>query len=256
MGSVIMEQAGYLPTRVHFELGGKNPGMVSEDADLERVLDAVIFLTHSLDDGCRTSSSRALVQESIAGAFEAKLSERMSRMVAGPPLDSATEVGPLIEKAQFDKVRDFVGTGERDGATLAADGERVGDSGWFLRPAQITHAVSAMRIVQEEVSGPVLTSIRFADEAEALRFAVDVAFGLAGYLWTGDLTRALRISDAPEAGLIRVDSENVRNLPPPFGGVRNPGIGRDGAQRSFDFYMEQKSIAFALGRHKIHRLAA
>ena len=111
-----------------------------------------------------------------------------------------------------------------------------------------------MAIAQEEIFGPVLTVIPFKDEAEALSIANDVAYGLAGYLWTNDITRALRFSDAMEAGMIWVNSENVRHLPTPFGGVKASGIGRDGGQWSFDFYMEQKNVAIALGRHKITQL--
>jgi 5-carboxymethyl-2-hydroxymuconic-semialdehyde dehydrogenase len=113
-----------------------------------------------------------------------------------------------------------------------------------------------MRIAQEEIFGPVLTSIRFKDENEALAIANDVAYGLTGYIWTNDVTRALRFSNALEAGMIWVNSENVRHLPTPFGGVKASGIGRDGGQWSFEFYMEQKNVAFALGQHKIARLGA
>jgi 5-carboxymethyl-2-hydroxymuconic-semialdehyde dehydrogenase len=119
-----------------------------------------------------------------------------------------------------------------------------------------THADTSMRIAQEEVFGPFLTSIRFRDEAEALAIANDVQYGLTGYIWTNDVTRALRFSDALEAGMIWVNSENVRHLPTPFGGMKSSGIGRDGGQWSFDFYMEQKNVAFALGQHKIQRLGA
>ena len=113
-----------------------------------------------------------------------------------------------------------------------------------------------MRISQEEIFGPVLTVISFEDEAKALSIANDVAYGLAGYLWTNDITRALRFSDAMEAGMIWVNSENVRHLPTPFGGVKSSGIGRDGGDWSFEFYMEQKHIGFATGQHKITRLGA
>jgi 5-carboxymethyl-2-hydroxymuconic-semialdehyde dehydrogenase len=98
--------------------------------------------------------------------------------------------------------------------------------------------------------------LRFKDEAEALAIANDVQYGLTGYIWTNDLTRALRFSNALEAGMIWVNSENVRHLPTPFGGVKNSGIGRDGAEWSFEFYMEQKNVAFALGQHKMTRLGA
>jgi 5-carboxymethyl-2-hydroxymuconic-semialdehyde dehydrogenase len=123
-----------------------------------------------------------------------------------------------------------------------------------VRPTLFTGAKADMRIAQEEVFGPFLTSITFRNEAEALEIANGVAYGLTGYIWTNDLARALRFSDALEAGMIWVNSENVRHLPTPFGGVKASGIGRDGGDWSFDFYMETKNTALALGSHAIPRL--
>jgi 5-carboxymethyl-2-hydroxymuconic-semialdehyde dehydrogenase len=255
-GSMIMKQGADTLKRVHFELGGKNPVAVFDDADLDRALDAVIFMIYSLNGERCTSSSRLLVQDSIADKFHARLVERINHIKVGHPLDPATEVGPLIHKTHFDKVTSYVGIGQADGATLAAGGNRVGDKGWFIRPTLFTNARSEMRIAQEEIFGPVLTSLTFKDEAEALSIANSTAYGLTGYLWTNDLNRALRFSDALEAGMIWVNSENVRHLPTPFGGVKASGIGRDGGDWSFEFYMEQKNTAFALGSHKIQRLGA
>jgi 5-carboxymethyl-2-hydroxymuconic-semialdehyde dehydrogenase len=111
-----------------------------------------------------------------------------------------------------------------------------------------------MRIAQEEIFGPVLTAIAFETEEEALALANDVPYGLAGYLWTSDVTRAFRFSNALEAGMIWVNSENVRHLPTPFGGIKSSGIGRDGGDWSFEFYMETKNIAFATAPHAIPKL--
>jgi 5-carboxymethyl-2-hydroxymuconic-semialdehyde dehydrogenase len=255
-GSMIMKQGADTLKRVHFELGGKNPVVVFDDADLDRALDAVIFMIYSLNGERCTSSSRLLVQETIADEFHARLVERVNRIKVGHPLDPATEMGPLIHQTHFDKVMSYVGIGQAEGARLAAGGTRFGDTGWFVRPTLFIGATPAMRIAQEEVFGPFLTSLTFKDEAEALEIANSTAYGLTGYLWTQDLTRALRFSDALEAGMIWVNSENVRHLPTPFGGVKASGIGRDGGDWSFEFYMEQKNTAFALGHHKIQRLGA
>lgn len=111
-----------------------------------------------------------------------------------------------------------------------------------------------MRIAQEEIFGPVLTVVPFDDESDAISKANDVPYGLAGYLWTNDLGRALRVSNALDVGMVWVNSENVRHLPTPFGGTKASGIGRDGGDWSFDFYMETKNVALAHGTHKIQRL--
>jgi 5-carboxymethyl-2-hydroxymuconic-semialdehyde dehydrogenase len=255
-GSMIMKQGADTLKRVHFELGGKNPVIVFEDADLDRALDAVIFMIYSLNGERCTSSSRLLVQDSVADRFHEMLVRRVENIRVGHPLDPATEIGPLIHQTHFDKVTGYVEIGKADGATLAAGGVRVGEKGWFVQPTLFTDATPSMRIAQEEVFGPFLTSIRFKDEDEALTIANGVQYGLTGYVWTNDLTRALRFSNALEAGMIWVNSENVRHLPTPFGGVKASGIGRDGGDWSFEFYMEQKNVAFALGQHKIQRLGA
>ncbi len=253
-GSSIMRQGADTLKRVHFELGGKNPVVVFNDADLERALDAVLFMIYSLNGERCTSSSRLLIQSDIAEDFIAKLIERINAIKVGHPMDPDTEIGPLISGGHLDKVISYFDVARQEGALIVAGGERVGDRGYYVRPTLITAAKPGMRISQEEIFGPVLTVIPFETENEALEIANGVAFGLAGYVWTNDLMRALRFADRLEAGMIWVNSENVRHLPTPFGGVKSSGIGRDGGDWSFEFYMEQKHIGFALGAHHIPRL--
>ncbi len=255
-GSMIMKQGADTLKRVHFELGGKNPVIVFDDADLDRALDAAIFMIYSLNGERCTSSSRLLIQDSIADDFLTKLTARVNNIRVGHPLDPKTEVGPLIHKVHFDKVKSYFDIAKSDGATIAAGGERVGDKGWFVRPTLFTDATNDMTIAQEEIFGPVLTAIRFKDEKQALTLGNNTQYGLTGYVWTNDLTRALRFTNQLEAGMIWVNSENVRHLPTPFGGVKASGIGRDGGDWSFEFYMEQKHVGFALGEHAIPRLGA
>ncbi len=253
-GSLITKQGADTLKRNHLELGGKNPVIVFGDADLDRALDAVIFMIYSINGERCTSSSRLLVQDTIREDFEAGLIERVNNIKVGHPLDPATEIGPLITEEHFKKVTSYFDIAKQDGATVAAGGTTVGDEGYFVRPTLFTQANNNMRIAQEEIFGPVLTSIPFSTEEEALQIANDIPYGLTGYVWTNDLTRALRFTDKLESGMIWVNSENVRHLPTPFGGVKASGIGRDGGDWSFEFYMEQKHIGFATDRHKITKL--
>lgn len=253
-GSKIVKQGADTLKRNHLELGGKNPVIVFDDADLDRALDAVLFMIYSINGERCTSSSRLIIQDTIKDTFEARLTERVNAIKVGHPLDPDTEIGPLISDEHFRKVTSYFDKASQDGATIAAGGVLGDPSGYFVHPTLFTNATSRMRIAQEEIFGPVLTSIPFSSEDEALQIANDTPYGLTGYVWTNDLTRALRFTDRLEAGMIWVNSENVRHLPTPFGGVKASGIGRDGGDWSFEFYMEQKHIGFATGQHSILRL--
>ena len=253
-GSAIMRQGAATLKRVHFELGGKNPVVVFEDANFDRAVDAAVFMIYSLNGERCTSSSRVLIQEGIYDKFVAALEDRVKKLKVGHPLDPDTEIGPLIHPKHLGKVTSYLDIAEKDGATIAVRGDAADGDGYFVNPTLFTDATKTMRIAQEEIFGPVLTAMKFSDEAEALDIANSVAYGLAGYVWTNDVTRALRFSDGLDAGMIWVNSENVRHLPTPFGGTKASGIGRDGGDWSFDFYMETKNVAIARGDHKISKL--
>lgn len=256
-GSYIMAQGAPTLKRVHFELGGKNPVIVFADADLERALDAVIFMKYSLNGERCTSSSRVLIERPIYDEFIAALTERVKQLKVGNPLDPDTEIGPLIEQRHWEKVSGYVGVSQEDGATVAVgDGKHPAglEEGHYINPTLITDADSSMRVAQEEVFGPFLTAMPFDTEEEALTIANSVKYGLAAYIWTKDVTRALNVSHKVEAGMVWVNSQNVRYLPTPFGGVKSSGIGRDGGDYSFDFYMETKNVSIALGDHRIARM--
>jgi 5-carboxymethyl-2-hydroxymuconic-semialdehyde dehydrogenase len=255
-GSHIMAQGAATLKRVHFELGGKNPVIVFADADLDRALDAAIFMKYSLNGERCTSSSRLFVERPIYNEFAARLAERVQNIKVGDPFDPATEVGPLIHPTHWQKVSGYIRIGQAEGATLAAgNGRPPGlEQGNYLTPTLFTNATNEMRIAQEEVFGPFLTTIPFDTEEEALQLANDIKYGLAAYIWTKDVTRALRMAHGIEAGMVWVNSQNVRHLPAPFGGMKASGIGRDGGDYSFDFYMETKNICIALGDHPIPKL--
>lgn len=256
-GSRIMAQGAATLKRLHLELGGKNPVVVFADADLERALDAVVFMIYSLNGERCTSSSRVLIEQAVYRPFVERIAERARAIRLGDPFDPATDMGPLIHPDHHARVTGYLELARREGARLAAGGGPVeGLAPGFVAPTLFTDARPDMRIAQEEVFGPVLTAIPFADEAEALELANGVGYGLAAYLWTRDAARAHRFARDVEAGMVWVNSQNVRHLPTPFGGAKMSGVGRDGGDYSFDFYMETKNVAIALGEHDIPRLGA
>ncbi|MDR7526532.1 MAG: 5-carboxymethyl-2-hydroxymuconate semialdehyde dehydrogenase [Armatimonadota bacterium] len=255
-GMEILRTGAATLKRFSMELGGKSPVLVFPDADLERALDAVLVGVYTLNGERCTANSRLLVHESIADAFVERLVRRVAALRLGDPLDPATEVGPLIHPDHWERVHGYVRLGEAEGAHLATGGRRPAGlpQGNYLEPAVFTDVRPAMRIFQEEIFGPVLVVTRFRDEAEAVRLANAVRYGLAAYVWTGDVARAHRVAHALEAGMVWVNSHNVRDLRTPFGGMKHSGIGREGGHYSFDFFMEYQTVHVALGTHRIPRL--
>ena len=260
-GSHIMRQGADTLKRMHFELGGKNPVIVFDDADFERALDAVVFMIYSLNGQRCTSSSRLLIQSGIRDKFIAALEQRVRNLRVGHSLDPNTEVGPLVATEHYNKVLSYFDIAKEDGANIAVGGKRIEEArgtidpaGNYLEPTLFTGANNQMRIAQEEIFGPVLTAITFDTEEEAIQIANDTQYGLSGYIWTENTGRAMRMAKHVEAGMLWVNSENNRNLPSPFGGIKMSGIGRDGGDWSFDFYMETKNVCIAHGTHRVPTL--
>jgi 5-carboxymethyl-2-hydroxymuconic-semialdehyde dehydrogenase len=252
-GSHIMRQGADTLKRVHFELGGKNPVIVFDDANFDRALDAVVFMIYSLNGQRCTSSSRLLIQSGIRDRFIAALEDRVRALRVGHSLDPATEVGPLVHTGHFEKVMSYMDAAREDGATVAVGGERRTDlgPGNYVEPTLFTNADNTMRVAREEIFGPVLTAVSFDTEEQAVALANDTPYGLSGYIWTSDTGRAMRLANQVEAGMLWVNSENNRNLPSPFGGIKMSGIGRDGGDYSFDFYMETKNVCIAHDTHTV-----
>ncbi len=252
-GSMIQKQAADTLKRSHFELGGKNPVIVFDDADFDRALDAVVFMIYSLNGQRCTSSSRLLIQSGIKDKFIEALKARVENIKVGHSLDPATEVGPLVHSSHYNKVLSYVDAALEDGATVAVGGKKITDlgDGNYLTPTLFTDADNTMRIAREEIFGPVLTTLTFETEQEAIQMANDTDYGLAAYVWTSNTGCSLRMAHAVEAGMVWVNSENNRNLPSPFGGVKMSGVGRDGGDWSFDFYMETKNVCIAFDTHTV-----
>jgi len=254
-GQRIVQNAGL--KKFSMELGGKSPFVIFEDADLARALDAALFMIFSNNGERCTAGSRILVQKSIYAEFAQKFAARAQRITVGDPMDENTIVGPMISPAHLAKVRSYIELGPKEGATLLCGGLEAPDlpvalqRGNFVRPTVFADVDNRMRIAQEEIFGPVACLIPFEDEADAIRLANDIQYGLSSYVWTENIGRAHRVAAAVEAGMCFVNSQNVRDLRQPFGGTKASGTGREGGTWSYEVFMEPKNVAVSMGSHHI-----
>jgi 5-carboxymethyl-2-hydroxymuconic-semialdehyde dehydrogenase len=254
-GNRIVKEAGL--KKFSMELGGKSPFVIFEDANLERALDAAVFMIFSNNGERCTAGSRILVQRSIYADFAQKFAARARKIAVGDPLDEKTVIGPMISQGHLAKVRSYIELGPKEGATLLCGGleapvvpDRV-KQGHYVLPTVFADVDNRMRIAQEEIFGPVACLIPFDDEADAIRIANDIAYGLSSYVWTENIGRAHRVAAAVEAGMCFVNSQNVRDLRQPFGGTKASGTGREGGTWSYEVFLEPKNIAVSLGGHHI-----
>jgi len=254
-GNRIVETAGL--KKFSMELGGKSPFVIFDDADFERALDAAVFMIFSNNGERCTAGSRILVQKSIYAKFAERFVERAKRITVGDPLDEGTLIGPMISQGHLAKVRSYIELGAKEGATLACgglDAPALPDAmrkGNFVAPTVFLDVDNRMKIAQDEIFGPVACVIPFEDEADAIRIANDIAYGLSSYVWTENTGRALRVSAAIEAGMCFVNSQNVRDLRQPFGGAKASGVGREGGTWSYEVFLEPKNVCVSLGSHHI-----
>ncbi len=258
-GNHIVKSAGL--KKFSMELGGKSPFVVFDDADLERALDAAVFMIFSNNGERCTAGSRILVQQSLYADFVQRFTERAKRITVGDPQDEHTIIGPMISKNHLAKVRSYIELGPKEGATLLCGGldrpsyapelsARV-KGGNYVWPTVFADVDNRMRIAQEEIFGPVACLIPFKDEADAIRLANDIQYGLSSYVWSENLGRAHRVAAAIEAGMCFVNSQNVRDLRQPFGGTKASGTGREGGTWSYEVFLEPKNIAVSMGSHHI-----
>lgn len=247
-GQLIFANAAPYLKGLSMELGGKSPAVVFADADLDVAIDACIFGVFSLNGERCTASSRILVEQSIYDEFVERYAAQASRVRVGAPHDPATEVGALVHPEHYAKVMSYIEIGKTEGRLVAGGGRPEGfPEGNYVSPTVFADVMPDARIFQEEIFGPVVAITPFTNDAEALALANNTAYGLAAYVWTNDLRRGHNLAQSIEAGMVWLNSNNVRDLRTPFGGVKASGLGHEGGYRSIDFYTDQQSVHITLG---------
>ncbi len=248
VGLDLYEQAARRSAKVQCEMGGKNPVIVLEDADLELAVESTAQGAFGSTGQRCTATSRAVVVEEIADDFLERIVARAENLKLGDGLDASTDVGPSVDKGQFETVLRYIEIGREDGATLRCGGTRADgdalDKGYFVRPTVFDHVTPDMRVAREEIFGPVLSVLRVKDFEEALRVANDSEYGLSSSIFTNDATRIFRFVDEIETGMTHINSPTTGGEAHiPFGGIKSTGIGeREQGSTALDFYTELKVV--------------
>jgi succinate-semialdehyde dehydrogenase/glutarate-semialdehyde dehydrogenase len=243
VGRILLAQAAENVVNTSMELGGNAPFVVFADADMDAAVDgAMIAKMRNGGEAC-TAANRFYVEESVAAEFSRRLADKMAALVVGPGTDEKTQVGPLVNEDTVAKVDGLVRGALDEGAEASIGGSRPSGKGFYYPPTVLTGVAPGSAILKEEIFGPVAPIVTFTDEAEAIRMANDTEFGLVAYLYTGDLARGLRVSEALEAGMVGLNRGLVSDPAAPFGGVKQSGIGREGGHEGLLEYLESKYIA-------------
>jgi 5-carboxymethyl-2-hydroxymuconic-semialdehyde dehydrogenase len=246
-GATLSTNAAPLLKGLSLELGGKSPAIIFADADIEQALDAAVFGVFSLNGERCTAGARVLVERSIYGEFVTAFAERAKNIIVGDPSEPTTEVGALVHPNHFDKVMSYVEIGKSEGRLVAGGGRPEGyPEGNWVAPTVFADVAPSARIFQEEIFGPVASITPFDTDEEALELANDTRYGLAAYVYTSSLKRAHNFAGGIDSGMVWLNSNNIRDLRTPFGGVKASGLGREGGYRSIDFYTTQQAIHIAL----------
>lgn len=245
-GRSIMKAAAGNIKKLSLELGGKSPCVVFEDADIETAVDWALFAIFCNQGQVCSAGSRLLVQKSIHDKFVKRLVERAKKIKVGPGAAEGTEMGPLVSQGQMETVLKYIEIGKADGATLVTGGNRltggVYEGGYFVEPTIFDNCTSKMRVVQEEIFGPVLVVLTFEDEAEAIKLANDTVYGLAGGVFTQDGARGLRFIKKLRAGITWINAYHPTYNEAPWGGYKQSGTGRELGTYGIEAYTEVKQI--------------
>jgi betaine-aldehyde dehydrogenase len=250
-GSRIGAAAAKTCKRVSLELGGKGANIVFADADLEDALDGALFSVFYNTGQCCVAGSRLLVQESIADEFLSQLTRRAQQLRIGEPTDEQADLGAMIHEAHADKVLSYIASATEQGARLMTGGRRVsegGRSGIFIEPTIFDRVEPTMRIFREEIFGPVLGVVRFADVEEAIRIANDTSYGLANAVWTKNLDTALVVARRLRAGTVWINTTLDVRPQLPFGGVKGSGHGRENGQAGLEEFTQPKTCLVHIGK--------
>ncbi len=248
VGVGVMQQAAGNIKRVSLELGGKSANIIFGDANLDTCIESSLFSVYDNAGQDCCSRSRFLVERPIFDEFVERFVNRTKTMKVGSPADEQTEMGPLITPQHRESVINYLNIGDGEGAKRLCGGEIPGGDlagGNYLTPAVYVNVNSGMRIMQEEIFGPVVCIMPFDGEAEAIQFANDSAYGLSGSLWTRDIGRALRVARAVETGMLSVNSSSSVHIEAPFGGMKESGLGREQGMTALEHYSEYKSVFIA-----------
>ncbi|KAI5864451.1 aldehyde dehydrogenase [Durotheca rogersii] len=248
VGRAIMKAAASSNLKkVTLELGGKSPNIVFNDADIEQAISWVNFGIYYNHGQCCCAGSRVYVQEGIYDKFIAAFKARAEQNAVGDPFDENTFQGPQVSQLQYDRIMGYIEEGKKDGATVEAGGERHGDKGYFIKPTIFTNVTPDMKIMREEIFGPVVAVAKFKTEEEVVALGNDSAYGLAAAVHTKDLNTAIRVSNDLRAGTVWVNSYNLLHHQLPFGGYKESGIGRELGEAALANYTQNKSVSIRLG---------
>lgn len=246
-GKAIMAEASKYLRPVILELGGKSANIITETADLEKALDGTLTGIYANNGQQCLAGSRILVQRNIADNFIAEFVARSESISVGDPMDAATEIGPLAFEAHLNRVLSYADTAQAEGATLLTGGSRTEHArGFYMQPTAVLSPSNESRVAREEIFGPFATFLIYDTLDEAIQMANDSEFGLVAYVWSEDLRTTLRASRDLRAGTIWVNTPMMRELRAPFGGYKQSGIGRDGANASREFFTEEKTTTIPI----------